>query len=131
MKITTDMLERINLSLDSFSSWSCIPYEMKLNIINNILEMAAAEWSKEPFPNDVIAVFANGDDRRYPLGYAIGASRDIAAYYKDQQQYGLDLEPIQSVIVPEGYADMRADLELRKAELESELDELNKRIQSR
>jgi len=65
------------------------------------------------------------------LGYAIGHTEDIHAYYDDLKAYGLKLEPVDPVIIPTGYAAKRAVLVKRRDELEAELKELNRKLDAR
>ena len=65
------------------------------------------------------------------LGVATGTIEDIEAYFSDQSQYGLTVTPAQVVNVPEGYAQERRYLVQELADLQSRVDKLNAKLDSR
>ena len=76
----------------------------------------------------IYAVYANVPDRRYLLGFAIGQVDDICAYYDDKKAYGLDLEKVDPLVIPAGFAVKRKGLLAQRDQLQAQLDKLNKEL---
>jgi len=74
------------------------------------------------------AVYANQLDREQFLGVATGVVKDIEAYYDQKKSYGLRVEPLKIVEIPEGYAGKYEKLIKERVVLEERLKQLNKEI---
>ncbi len=112
-----------------------------------LLRVARADGVTETIsadlPNNdskIIAVWSKHEDRNHLLGYAVGNHllghavgnhEDIAAYFEDEKGYGLEMNVVIAKKIPEGYAMKKRALQDLKESLESELEAINKKIDSK
>lgn len=78
----------------------------------------------------IYAVSATQLDRDQLLGYAIGRTEDIAAYYDSRKGYGLRIEPIKPLRIPDGHARRMAELVKKREAAEKALRQINREIDS-
>lgn len=97
------------------------------NVVESVLELARVNALQA---DPIMAVYAEGLDRDYLLGFSTGDQKDIAAFYDNKKQFGLKLVPIAVKAIPTGFADRKADLVTKRDELQKQLDDLNKQIKS-
>ncbi len=83
-----------------------------------------ARWSGK----QIYAVYAQHEDRNHLLDFAIGDKKDIEAYFDDRAAYGLVLEPVNPLIIEEGYAEKRDAILEEKKKLEERLKILDLRL---
>jgi hypothetical protein len=76
----------------------------------------------------IYAVYATDTDRDRLLGYATGNTVDIEAYFDSRKGYGLEINPITICHVPPGYSSQHRELIAKRADLERQINELNKQI---
>ena len=76
----------------------------------------------------VYQVHANHVDRQAFLGLATGCPEDIAAYFADQEGYGLEITKANIIAVPEGYAAKRTTLLEKRKQLEAQLKEIQQQL---
>lgn len=77
------------------------------------------------------AVFAKYEDRNRLLGYVIAESEeDVQAYYEDKKAYGLEIETIEPVRIPAGFAAEKSELIRQRDALKKQLQELESRLTS-
>jgi hypothetical protein len=74
------------------------------------------------------AVYAEHEDRRMLLDFACGEIEDIASYFDDQKAYGLNLEPVNPIIIEPGYRAKRNELLFEKAQIERRLRTLDGKL---
>ena len=63
------------------------------------------------------------------LGYCSGNPEDIKKFYDDRKTYAIDIKPIEVKHISKEDADNKNSLIQRKKELQSELDNINKKLQ--
>lgn len=81
------------------------------------------------YPTPIVAVYAQHLDRNSLLGYAMGNRDDIAAYFDDRKDYGLEMEEVTPILIPSGYAGTKKSLMKRKEALEAEMSRIQAQIE--
>lgn len=76
----------------------------------------------------IYAVYAVHEDRNQLLDFAVGEEVDILSYFDDRKAYGLELKPVDPIVIPPGYAAQRNELLLEKVKIERRLAALNRKL---
>lgn len=77
----------------------------------------------------IYAVYAIHENRNQLLDFAVGEEEDIKAYFDDRKAYGLELKPVDPLIIPTGYCAERNELLLEKVKIERRLAALNRKLE--
>lgn len=86
----------------------------------------AMMWEGKP----VFAVYAIDLDRLIFLDFACGNPKDIEVYFEDRSGYGLELKPVNPLIIEEGLRHRKNKLLLEKEKLEKQLAVLNDKLRA-
>lgn len=74
-------------------------------------------------------MYAIHENRNQLLDFAVGEEEDIKAYFDDRKAYGLELKPVDPLIIPTGYCAERNELLLEKVKIERRLAALNRKLE--
>jgi hypothetical protein len=108
---------------DQADTWKDKPHRLVYDLVSEIKRM------KLRGQETIVAVSGTqSDGPPYLLGYAIGAENDIRAFFDDNKGYGLKLSEVKATHIPAGYANTRAKLLQEKAEIEAQLEAINKQL---
>lgn len=75
----------------------------------------------------VFAVYDVQPERLQLLDFACGSAEDIEAYF-DGGSYGLELKPVDPLVIEAGYKDKKTQLLFEKAQLERQLATIDSKI---
>jgi hypothetical protein len=104
-------------------TWKDKPHRLVYDLVNEIKRMKRIE------AETIVAVSGTYcDGKPYLLGYVTGSERDIRAFFDAAKGYGLKMSEVVVKSIPDGYADTCVRLLQAKAEIEAQLDALNKQL---